>query len=68
MSDNVPKKNHATSDSEEALQAELKREAAEGRGSAGDVSENRTLSGSSSWDTLPDSDASGPSAPSKGGK
>ncbi len=40
-------------DSEEALQQELKREAAETRG-IGDVDDNRNLSGSSTWETLPE--------------
>ena len=67
MSDSNPKRSSA-SDTEEALQAELQREAKEGRGSAGDVSENRTLSGSSSWDTLPDDKAPGGSNPRPGSK
>ena len=37
---------------EQALQAELRREAEEGRDQVGDVSENRNLSGSSTWETL----------------
>ena len=50
-----------------SLQKELSREAAEGKDSIGDVGENRTLSGSSSWETLPD-DASGSSGGSGGGQ
>lgn len=41
-------------DSDASLQNELAREAAEGADSIGDVASNRTLSGSSSWETLPD--------------
>ena len=37
---------------EDALQAELRREAEEGRDQLGDVSDNRNLSGSSTWETL----------------
>ena len=37
---------------EQALQAERRREAEEGRDQVGDVSENRNLSGSSTWETL----------------
>jgi hypothetical protein len=44
-------------DDEEALQEELRREAAEGRDAIGDVASDRTLSGSSTWVTLPDQDA-----------
>lgn len=42
------------SDSEKALQEELRREAAEGKGAVGDAASNRNLSGSSTWETLPD--------------
>lgn len=42
------------SDSEARLQDELSRESSEGADSIGDVSSNRTLSGSSTWETLPD--------------
>jgi hypothetical protein len=45
----VPKK-----DDEEALERELSREAAEGADLLGDTKENRNLSGSSTWETLPD--------------
>ena len=41
------------SDTEADLQEELRREAAEGGDSVGDVGSNRTLSGSSTWETLP---------------
>lgn len=41
------------SDNEASLQVELDRETAEGGDSVGDVKANRTLSGSSSWETLP---------------
>jgi hypothetical protein len=41
-------------DDEAGLQEELNREASEGADSIGDVSSNRTLSGSSTWETLPD--------------
>lgn len=55
-------------DTEDALQEELRREAAEGRNDIGDIGTNRNLGGSSTWDTLPDnepaSDATDPgSAP-----
>ena len=46
------------SDSEKALQEELRREAAEGKGSVGDAARNSNLSGSSTWETLPDDDSS----------
>jgi hypothetical protein len=49
----------AQGDSEEALQEELRREAAEGKGSTiGDTDRNSNLSGSSTWETLPDEDSS----------
>ena len=41
-------------DNEARLQEELSRESSEGADSIGDVSSNRTLSGSSTWETLPD--------------
>ena len=41
------------SDSEADLQRELKREEREGSGTIGDMRDNRNLSGSSSWTTLP---------------
>ena len=46
------------SDSEKALQEELRREAAEGKESIGDAGRNSNLSGSSTWETLPDDDSS----------
>lgn len=46
------------SDSEKALQEELRREATEGKGSVGDAGRNNNLSGSSTWETLPDDDSS----------
>lgn len=54
--DQRDKKNAANSgsDGDAALQEELRREAAEGKGSVGDAGENRNLSGSSTWETLPD--------------
>jgi len=61
MSDNkndAGNKSDAQSDSEKALQEELRREAAEGKGSVGDAGKNNNLSGSSTWETLPDADDS----------
>lgn len=61
MSDNennAGKKSDAKSDSEQALQDELRREAQEGKGSVGDAEKNTNLTGSSTWDTLPDDDVS----------
>jgi hypothetical protein len=46
------------SDSEKALQEELRREAAEGKSSVGDAGKNNNLSGSSTWETLPEEDSS----------
>jgi hypothetical protein len=43
----------AASDSEAAMEAELRRESAEGSDSIGDLASNRNLSGSSTWETLP---------------
>ncbi len=43
----------ASKGDEAALQEELRREAAEGRDSIGDVSKNQNLTGSSTWETLP---------------
>jgi len=40
-------------DTEASLQKELARESAEGADSVGDVGSNRTLTGSSTWETLP---------------
>lgn len=42
-----------STDTDASLQNELSREAAEGSDSIGDVASNRTLTGSSSWETLP---------------
>ena len=47
-------------DTDESLEKELAREAAEGADSIGGVGSNRTLSGSSSWETLPESPAGDP--------
>ncbi|MEP7066037.1 MAG: hypothetical protein ABI889_08405 [Gemmatimonadota bacterium] len=61
MSDNknaAGDKSNAQGDSEEALQEELRREAAESKNAIGDVDSNRNLSGSSTWETLPDDDSS----------
>jgi len=46
-------------DTDDSVQKELSREEGEGADSIGDVGENRTLSGSSSWETLPDGEKSG---------
>jgi hypothetical protein len=46
------------SDSEKALQEELRPEAAEGKSSVGDAGKNNNLSGSSTWETLPEEDSS----------
>ena len=51
-------KSDVQSDSEKALQEELRREAAEGKRSVGDAGKNSNLSGSSTWETLPDDDSS----------
>ena len=60
MADNDTRnKSGDTGDTDDSLQKELSREAAEGADSIGDVGENRTLSGSSSWETLPDGEKSG---------
>lgn len=50
------------SDNEKELQDELRREAAEGKGAVGDAAANRNLSGSSTWETLPDDSAKDGSA------
>lgn len=47
----------STGDSEAALQEELRREASEGKDAIGDSATNRNLSGSSTWETLPDDGA-----------
>jgi hypothetical protein len=44
----------AKTDSEKALQNELRREAKEGKDSVGDAAKNNNLSGSSTWETLPE--------------
>jgi len=60
MADNdARKKSGDPGDTDDSVQKELAREAAEGADSIGDVGENRTLSGSSSWETLPDGEKSG---------
>ena len=56
-------KSSESRDTEESLEKELSREAAEGADSIGDVGSNRTLSGSSSWETLPDKGATGAAPP-----
>ena len=48
------KKGDARSDGEKARQEERRREAAEGKGSVGDAAKNSNLSGSSTWETLPE--------------
>ncbi len=65
MSDNKHEasKGDSKSDSEKALQDELRREAAEGKGSVGDAAKNSNLTGSSTWETLPDGEGD-----KKGGK
>ena len=47
-------KSGTPADTEASLQKELARESAEGGDSIGDVGSNRTLTGSSTWETLPD--------------
>lgn len=63
---NAPDKKNSSSEtqseSEKELQDELRREAAEGKGSVGDAAANRNLSGSSTWETLPNGDAKDGSA------
>jgi hypothetical protein len=61
MSDNkndAGGKQDAQGDSEEALQEELRREATERKNAIGDVDSNKNLSGSSTWETLPDDQSS----------
>ncbi len=53
-------------DSEASLQEELNRETAEGAGSVGDVGSNRTVSGSSTWETLPDKNEASAAESAKG--
>ena len=55
---NENRKGGKSGDTDASLQKELSREAAEGADSIGDVGSNRTVSGSSTWETLPD-DAAG---------
>jgi len=50
-------------DTDASLQSELSREAPEGSDSIGDVASNRNLTGSSSWETLPDKSEATSSAP-----
>jgi hypothetical protein len=57
-------KSATPADTEASLQKELARESAEGGDSIGDIGSNRTLTGSSTWETLPDKNQG--SAPSKG--
>jgi len=67
MADKKSGQSHKTrthGDTEAGLQKELARESAEGADSVGDVGSNRTLSGSSTWETLPDKNQA--PAPSKG--
>ena len=50
-------------DTDAALEQELSRERAEGQDSIGDGGKNRTLSGSSSWETLPENADAGERTP-----
>src|SRR4051812_1636471 len=50
----------STPDSDDALQRELRREQGEGRGTIGDMQDERNLSGASTWVTLPLADAAPP--------
>ncbi len=59
-------KTRETGDSEAKLQEELSRESAEGAESVGDIGSNRTLSGSSTWETLPDDAPGGSDADAPG--
>jgi hypothetical protein len=52
-------RNRDAGDTESSLQDELSRESTEGADLIGDIASNRTVSGSSSWQTLPDEDSSG---------
>lgn len=54
MSENTNKRDKPIEASESALQEELRREAEEGRNVVGDIAENKNLSGSSTWETLPE--------------
>lgn len=51
--------------SEGALQDEMHREEGEGRDLPGDTRENRNVSGSSTWETLPDNTSAGDGASPK---
>jgi hypothetical protein len=51
------KKNQPTHDSEQGLQEELHRESAEVSDAIGDIAEDRNVSGSSTWTTLPEGPA-----------
>ena len=44
----------SAADAEAAIQEELRREAEEGKGLIGDEAKNRNLTGSSTWETLPE--------------
>lgn len=48
------KKQQQTHDSERGLQEELRRESAEVSDVIGDIADDRNVSGSSTWTTLPD--------------
>ena len=52
--DEQQKKQH---DSEDGLQEELRRESAEVSDAIGDIAENRNVSGSSTWTTLPEDES-----------
>jgi hypothetical protein len=47
-------------DDDTIVQRELEREAREGKDAVGDVGSNRNLSGSSTWETLPDDTSADP--------
>jgi hypothetical protein len=49
------KQTESDADSEASLQEELKREMKEGDRVIGDMAQDRNLSGSSTWETLPES-------------
>ena len=51
-------------DDDRNIQRELEREAREGHDAVGDVSSNRNLSGSSTWDTLPEDESTNGSSDS----
>ncbi|HZE09212.1 MAG TPA: hypothetical protein VE110_10715 [Gemmatimonadaceae bacterium] len=48
------KNNRAADQTDDDVQDELSREGAEGKDLTGDVKQNRNLSGSSTWETLPE--------------